>query len=77
MTEEVAYGQYARAYEAIHSALRDLMAPPPGKKTTKLAFTWNVDGTLATLAAYDGAELLFTLTFSWNANETLASITRS
>lgn len=29
MTEEVAYGQYAKAYEAIHSALRDLMAPPP------------------------------------------------
>jgi hypothetical protein len=77
MMEEVAYGQYAKAYEAIHSALRDLMAIPPGKKITKLAFTWNVDGTLETLKAYDGAELLFTLTFTWNVDGTLKEVARS
>lgn len=77
MTEEVAYGQYAKAYEAIHSALRDLMAPPPGKKMSKLGFTWNADGSLATLKAYDGADLLFTLTFSWNADETLKEVERT
>ena len=74
---EVAYGQYSEAYRAIHSALRDLMAPPPGKKTTKLGFTWNVDGTLATLSAYDGAELLFTLTFTWNVDGSLKDVARS
>ena len=77
MTEEVAYGQYAKAYEAIHSALRDLMAPGPGKKITKLAFTWNADGTLETLKAYDGAELLFTLTFSWNPDGSLKEVART
>lgn len=77
MTEEVAYGRYAEAYEAIHSALRNLTVPPFRKKITKFAFTWNVNGTLATLAAYDGAELLFTLTFSWNIDSTLQSVERS
>jgi hypothetical protein len=77
MAEEVAYGQYSKAYEAIHSALRDLMAPQPGKKITKLAFTWNADGTLETLKAYDGADLLFTLSFTWNADSTLKDVARS
>jgi hypothetical protein len=76
MSEEVAYGQYAEAFRAIHSALRDLMAPPPGKRITKLAFTWNANGTLSTLAAYDGAELLFTLTFDWNVDDTLRQVER-
>jgi len=74
---EVPYGQYAKAYEAIHSALRDLMAPTPGKKITKIAFTWYADGALETLKAYDGAELLFTLSFTWNADGTLNTVERS
>jgi hypothetical protein len=75
--EEVAYGQYAEAYKAIHSALRDLMAPPPGKKITKIAFTWTAGDLLETLKAYDAAELLFTLTFSWNVGGTLKEVARS
>ena len=76
MSEEVPYGQFDKAYRAIHSALSGLAAAPPGKKVTKFAFTWNGDGSLATLKAYDGAELLFTLTFSWSSGN-LQDITRS
>lgn len=74
---EVAYGRYEEAYRAIHSALSGLMAPPPGKRLTKLAFTWNIDGTLAALKAYDGADLLFTLSFAWNLDGTLREVARS
>jgi len=74
---EIPYGQYAEAYKAIHSALMDIMAPPSGKKITKLGFTWNPDGTLATLKAYSGEELIFTLTFSWNPDGSLAEISRT
>jgi hypothetical protein len=73
----VAYGRYEEAFKAIHSALSDLMAPPSGKKVTKLDFAWNPNGTLATLKTYDIDELLFTLIFSWNADGTLESVTRS
>jgi hypothetical protein len=72
---EVAYGRYDEAYRAIHSALMDITCPPPGRRITKLAFTWNVDGTLASLRAYDGADLLFTLTFTWNG--TLSEVART
>jgi hypothetical protein len=75
--EAVAYGRYDEAYKAIHGALNGIMAPPSGKRVTKLAFTWNADGTIASLLAYDGEETLFTLTFSWNANGTLLNVTRS
>jgi hypothetical protein len=74
---EVAYGRYDEAYKAIHSALMDLTCPPPGRKITKLAFTWNVDGTVATLKAYDGADLLFTLTFTWDVDGTLKEVART
>ena len=75
---EVAYGQYAEAYKAIHSALSDIMAPPPGKKITKLAFTWIEGGTAPeTIKVYDGDELLFTLTFTWNVDGTLNQVARS
>lgn len=74
---EVAYGRYEDAYRAIHSALSDIMAPPPGKKITKQSFTWNTDGTLRTLSVYDGDEPLFTLTFSWNLDGTLREMARS
>jgi hypothetical protein len=55
----------------------DLMRVPPGKQVSKHSFTWNVDGTLATLSAYDGAELLFTLAFSWNVDGSLKDVSRS
>ena len=72
---EVAYGRYDEAYRAIHSALMDITCPPPGRRITKLAFTWNIDGTPASLKAYDGADLLFTLTFTWNG--TLSEVART
>ncbi len=74
---EVAYGRYEDAYRAIHSALNGLTAPPPGHKLTKLGFTWNPDGTIETLKAYDGSELLFTLTFTWNPDGSLSDVVRS
>ncbi|MGQ9624288.1 MAG: hypothetical protein ACUVT9_02840 [Candidatus Bathycorpusculaceae bacterium] len=74
---EVPYGRYEEAYKAIHSALSGLMAPPSGKRITKLAFTWNPDGTVETLKAYMGEELLFTLSFSWNPDGTLREVART
>jgi len=74
---EVAYGQYSESFKAIHSALSSIMAPPPGKKVTKLGFTWTAGGLLETLKAYDGAELLFTLTFAWNIDGTIKEVARS
>jgi len=73
----VSYGRYEEAFRAIHSALSDLMAPPPGKRITKLAFTWNPNSTLSTLKAYESTELLFTLTFSWNSDGTLKEVSRT
>ena len=55
----------------------DLMHVAPGKKITKHAFTWNPDGTLATLKAYDGETLLFTLSFAWNPDGSLEEVSRS
>ncbi len=74
---EVAYGRYEEAYRAIHSALMDITCPPVGRKITKLAFTWNVDGTLATLKAYDGNDMLFTLAFTWNMDGSLKEVART
>ena len=74
---EVPYGRYEEAYRAIHSALMDLTSPPPGHKLTKLGFGWNLDGTLASLRAYDGADLLFTLSFMWNLDGTLREAART
>jgi hypothetical protein len=54
-----------------------LMAPPPGRNITKLAFTWNPDGSLGSLGVYEGADLLFTLTFTWNPDGSLADVVRS
>ena len=77
MPDEVSYGQYSEAYRAIHSALSGLMAPPPGKKISKLSFTWNLDCTLKTLSVFDESELLFTLAFSWNVDGSLKEVSRS
>lgn len=74
---EVPYGRYEEAYKAIHSALMDLTCPPPGRKLTKLGFTWSPEGTLASLRAYDGADLLFTLAFTWNVDGTLGEVART
>jgi hypothetical protein len=76
MSNTVSYGRYEEAFKAIHSALYDLMAPPPGNRITKLEFAWNSGGTLATLKAYESATLLFTISFSWNADGTLREVTR-
>jgi len=73
----VPYGRYEEAFKAIHSALSQITAPPSGKRITKLAFTWNADGTLATLKAYDVEALLFTLSFVWNIDATLKEVVRS
>ncbi|MFB3887949.1 MAG: hypothetical protein ACE14S_00535 [Candidatus Bathyarchaeia archaeon] len=73
----VAYGRYEEAYKAIHSALSGLMTPESGQKITKLAFTWNVDGSLATMTAYDGANAIFTLCFTWNVDNSLKEVARS
>lgn len=74
---EVAYNRYDEAYRAIHSALMDIACPPPGRKITKLSFTWNVDGTLLSLKAYDGADLLFILMFTWSAEGALSEVART
>jgi len=74
---EVTYGRYEEAYRAIHSALMNIASPPPGKKITKLAFTWNLNGTVQTITAYDGAEAIFTLAFTWNGDGTLRDVART
>ena len=73
---EVPYGRYEEAYKAIHSALMDLTCPPPGRKLTKLGFSWNPDGSLTVLRAFDGVDLLFSLMFTWNPDGTLAEVVR-
>lgn len=74
----VEWGQYAQAYKAIHDAiLSGIAAVPEGKKITKNEFSWNGDGTLASIEYYDGADSLFTLSFEWNPDGTLKSISRS
>lgn len=75
---QIPWGQFARAYKAIHDAiLSELTSVPEGKKITKQAFTWNPDGSLATLKAYDGETLLFTLSFTWDASGNLTEVARS
>ena len=74
---EVPWSQYDKAYRAIYSALSQIAAPPPGKRMTKLGFTWDPDGTLSALKVYDGETLLFTVSFSWNPDGTLKEVARS
>ena len=73
----IPYGRYEESFKAIHSALSDLMAPPSGKRLTKVEFTWNPGGTLAALRAYENATLLFTLSFVWNVDGTLKEVSRA
>jgi hypothetical protein len=73
---EVQYGDSASAARAIHSALSGLSAAPVGHKISKWAFTWNVDGTIETAIAYEGATVLFTLTYTWDSGN-LESVERA
>lgn len=73
----IPYGRYDESFKAIHSALSSISAPPSGERITRLAFTWDPNGTLNTTKAYDGTVLLFTLAFEWNADGTLKEVTRS
>jgi hypothetical protein len=65
------------AKSIVNLAVQQIMGVPPEKSITTLSFTWNADGTLATLKAYYSAELLFTLTFTWNPDGTLQGVSRS
>ncbi len=49
----------------------------PGKKITKLEFTYNADKNVETITAKQSTETLFTLTFTYNADKNVESITRS
>ena len=73
---ETAYGDSSAAARAIHSALYCLEAAPPGHRISKWAFTWNVDGTIETAIAYEGATVLFTLTYTWDSGN-LESVERA
>jgi hypothetical protein len=77
MSSSVPYGRYEEAYRAIHSALSGIMAPPTGRKITRLIFSWNADGTIATLKAYEGDDEIFTLSFVWNFDGTLKEVNRT
>lgn len=61
---------------SVNDMLRGLTDPTTGHKITKYAFTWNQDGSINTIIAYDGATYLFTLTFAWNSGN-LQDVTRS
>jgi hypothetical protein len=73
---EIPYGQYAKAFEAIHSALLGIMAPPTGKRVTKLEFTYNADKDIESIIFKQDDNILFTLTFSYDADKDVQSITR-
>ena len=74
---EIQWGSSEQAFKALHDSMQNLMAVPPGKKMTQVAFTYNADKDIETLKAYDGDELLFTLTFTWNVDGTLNQMARS
>jgi len=54
-----------------------LLSVDPGKKITKLEFTYNADKNVETIVAKQDTETLFTLTFAYNADKDIESITRS
>lgn len=71
----IVWSNYAQAYKAIFDATQAIASIKTD--LTELDFTWNADGTLATLKAYKGEALLYTLTFEWNMDGTLKSVTRT
>jgi len=63
--------------ETLEQDFFGIMLPPEGKTITKTEYTWNEDDALATLKAYDGDILLFTLMYSYNEDKTLKEIVRT
>jgi len=47
------------------------------KVLDKIEFTYNADGTVATVKGYEGANLKYTLTFTWTAAGSLTNIVRA
>jgi hypothetical protein len=61
----------------VNDLLRGLTDPATTKKVNEIDFTWNSDGTAATVVYKDSsAATLFTLTFNYSGGN-LASIVRS
>jgi len=75
MSANTVWSNYAQAYKTIFDAAQAIASVITD--LTKLEFTWNADGTLATLKAYKSENLIYTLTFAWNPYGTLQSISRS
>ena len=62
----------------LNAILNSLTSPPAGEKIRKLAFTWNLDGTVSTIKFFgENDKLLFTLSFSWNVDGTLREVART
>ncbi len=78
MTLPIIWGDYGRAYKAIHDAvISGLTAAPEGKKITKIEFTYDGDGDLSTLVFKQDMSTLFTLMFGYDGQKNLTGITRS
>ncbi len=54
-----------------------MVVDSPGKRITKLEFTYNADKNVDTVTAKQDDETLFTLTFAYNAEKDIESITRT
>lgn len=63
--------------DALGQDLFGIMLPPAGKTITKTDYTWNADGAVETLKAYEDSTLLFTLAYTYNGDKTLKEITRT
>jgi hypothetical protein len=60
----------------IGTGVSKLTEPQKGRMISQIAFTWNVDGTVATMVYYDGNMPIFTLTFTYVAGN-VTNIVRS
>ena len=63
--------------DALGQDLFGIMLPPAGKTITNTEYTWNADGAVETLKAYEGSTLLFTLAYTYNGDKTLKEIVRT
>jgi len=78
MSLPIVWGDYARAYRAIHDAvISGLASPPEGKRVTKVEFSYDAGGDLETLVFKEDTTTLFTLTLGYDAGKNLTSIARS
>lgn len=78
MSEKIPWGQYQKAYkEIVYSIRSGIAAPYTDNKITKFELTYDANGNVSTIKAYDNATLLYTLTFAYDANQNVASIVRS